>query len=849
MDLILNALRPVLRFNCRHPFLTIIIAVMVAAASAFFASKLTIDTDLANLLPPDHPNVVALDELRERVGGETEMQVVINSPSFEANKALAEDIIPKSMELMYTRGERPYFSRFEYTRDTEVLKEYALYLATDSELDELEFFLEEEIEDAKLEANPFFIDFEDDEDLNDDGDAEESGDSADFIEVYDELIPPEYPVNADSTSLLLRFIPTGSRSDLRFVRHMFRDYETLIAEMNPQSYHPEMVVRAGGRLERHLMEIESIMNDVYSSFSTGIGSVLLVVMLYFFFKTYYNYRKGSQEERKKGFFSHIKRMPVTLAIIGLPLLISLLINFGIAYFALGTLNTMTSVLFVILFGLGIDYGIHFYARYLEQRSSGKSVEASMGDTYISSGRAIMTSAITTALALFVLIYADFRGFSEFGFIAGLGIILAYLAMMYLLPAFIMVFERLGWILVNANAELAQIAREPVEPEMPARPHRYPFAKTIVGLGFAILIFVAFQADKLEFEYDFGKLEPEFEEYDSFRELTSGAEGASGRRNPAYVLADSYEEVEKILAALRQTKEENGEESLIMEVEALQERFPIDEPAEQHKLERLEEIRRLLNDPFLVEQEDDDLDRLRRAAQATEPLDFNRLPDYLTERFVTRDGEIGQFVMIYPKRGMGDGRRSIAFKDEVGRIETADGSVYYSASTSIVAANMLDLMREESFVMVAATFSMIFIMMLVAFRSFRWTLISMLPLVMGLAWLFFLMILFGLSFNFYNLVTLPAILGIGNDNGVHLASRYREEGPKSMWNVLRSTGQHISIGSFTTMLGFAGLLLTTHPGLFSIGLLAVLGIGMTLLAAVTFLPALVQVLEDNGWIRY
>ena len=105
--------------------------------SAFFASRLTIDTDLANLLPPDHPNVLALEELRERVGGETELQVVINSPSFEANKAFAEDIIPKSMELRYERGDRPYFSRYEYTRDTDVLKDYALYLATDSELDEL----------------------------------------------------------------------------------------------------------------------------------------------------------------------------------------------------------------------------------------------------------------------------------------------------------------------------------------------------------------------------------------------------------------------------------------------------------------------------------------------------------------------------------------------------------------------------------------------------------------------------------------------------------------------------------------------------------------------------------------
>lgn len=140
-------------------------------------------------------------------------------------------------------------------------------------------------------------------------------------------------------------------------------------------------------------------------------------------------------------------------------------------------------------------------------------------------------------------------------------------------------------------------------------------------------------------------------------------------------------------------------------------------------------------------------------------------------------------------------------------------------------------------------------MLIAFRSLRWAIIAMLPLLVGLVLLFAIMMLTGMMFNFYNLVVLPAILGIGEDNGVHLASRYREEGKNSMWDVLSSTGQHVTIGSLTTMLGFSGLLFTNHPGLQSLGMMAVVGIGMTLVAALTFLPALIQWLEDTDWIRF
>jgi predicted RND superfamily exporter protein len=63
-------------------------------------------------------------------------------------------------------------------------------------------------------------------------------------------------------------------------------------------------------------------------------------------------------------------------------------------------------------------------------------------------------------------------------------------------------------------------------------------------------------------------------------------------------------------------------------------------------------------------------------------------------------------------------------------------------------------------------------------------------------------------------------------------------------VLRSTGEHVTMGSVTTMIGFAGLLLSFHPGLHSIGELAVAGIGATLLSALIFLPALLQWLEKN-----
>jgi predicted RND superfamily exporter protein len=835
MGKILQFFRPLIKFNASHPFWVLGITVLSAVILGSFAIQLKIDTDLANLLPDRNPHVRALEDLQNTVGGETTMEVAVKSPSFEDNKQFIQDLIQKSLRLYDNGTDNYFFDRAEFRKETDFLRDNALYFATPEELGDIKTYLEDEIQKAKEDSNPFLVNFGEEED-------EESNENiTEFEESYEALIPSEYPISQDSTVALLKLYPTGSKSNLSYLRRMFSSYDSLLTEINPRSYNKQMEVEYGGRLKRHLSEIDSIMGDVFSSFASGISSVLVLVMLYFSFKKYINYRWGDSKEKERSLWEHIIRMPVPIFVIGIPLLISLAWTFGITYFVLGTLNTMTSVLFVILFGIGIDYGIHFYARYIEFRAEGTPIVEALYETYDNTGSAILVSGLTTACSLFVLIFAQFRGFSEFGFIAGSGIILALLCMLFILPSLLVIFERFNWILFNERSDKSNSRSNSLF-------HRFPFARSILVMGLLIAVGVGYNYQSLKFQYDFGDLEPDFPQYEKFNRLQSQV-STSDKRNPAYILADNQQQVIEIMDTLRHRMQTDTTSPTILDVEALPERFPPSDTAAQSKLAEISEVRELLNDPFLREQDDPQLDKLRRAAQTQSRLSVNQIPDYFKSQFVSKDGDIGNFVIVYPSVGLADGRQSIAFKNDVGKVELDSGETFYAASTSIIAAEMLELMRSESPWMVGATFLMVFILMLVSFRSLRWAIVAMLPLLVGLLWLFGIMMLTGMMFNFYNLVVLPAILGIGEDNGVHLAHRYREEGRNSMWDVLSSTGQHVTIGSFTTMLGFSGLLFTNHPGLQSLGTMAVIGIGMTLVAGLTFLPALIQWLEDIDWIRF
>jgi len=836
MDKILNLLRPLLSFNFKHPFIVLGVAVLSAIVASFFAVQLKIDTDLANLLPKKNEHVLALKKLQQTVGGESEMTVAIKSPSFADNKRFAKDLIDQSLKLYDDRTDNYFFDGATFRKDTEVLKENALYFATSRELQDVIEYLQNEIRSSKEEANPFLIDFGDEEEEREVNESDEK--IKGFEESYDALIPSEYEMSPDSTVLLVNFSPTGSKSDLTYLEDMFAAYDSLVTAMEPATYNKKMEVKYAGRLKRHQGQIESIMNDVFRSFATGITSVILLVMLYFFIKKYVNYRRGADKHQNHGFESHLLRIPVPVLLIGLPLIISLAWTFGITYAVLGMLNTMTSVLFVILFGMGIDYGIHFYARYIEFRSDGMSVEQALFETYDNTGSAIAVSGLTTAFSLLILIVAKFRGFSEFGFIAGTGIILALFCMLFVLPALLIIFEKWNWILINENAESHQ-------PKRLFR--RFPYARVVVAVSLLISAVVLFRSPSLSFQYNFGELEPEIEEYNDFRSVASRAE-EEDKRNPAYILADNRQQVLEIVDKLRHKMRTDTTSPTILEVQALPERFPETETEKDKKLENIARIRQLLNDPIIEGQNDEQLDKLRRASQTTEPVNMDEIPDYFKSRFTNNEGEIGNFVIVYPSVGLSDGLKSIAFKEDVGKVTLDSGETFYAASTSIIGAEMLHLMRSESPWMVGATLFMVFLLMLLSFRSLKWTLIAMLPLIVGLLWLFGIMLLFGLMFNLYNLVVLPAILGIGEDNGVHITSRYLEKDKSSMGKVLSSTGQHITIGSLTTMLGFSGLLFINHPGLQSLGMMAVIGIGMTLFTALTFLPALIQWLEDKGWIK-
>lgn len=90
-----------------------------------------------------------------------------------------------------------------------------------------------------------------------------------------------------------------------------------------------------------------------------------------------------------------------------------------------------------------------------------------------------------------------------------------------------------------------------------------------------------------------------------------------------------------------------------------------------------------------------------------------------------------------------------------------------------------------------------------------------------------------------MIIIPAMIGMGVDNSVHVVHRFDEIGRKSIINVLKTSGGAALMASLTTILGYSGMCFTRHPGLSSIGWMAIIGMGTCLLGSLVVLPLLLQ----------
>src|SRR5206468_2711976 len=214
-----------------------------------------------------------------------------------------------------------------------------------------------------------------------------------------------------------------------------------------------------------------------------------------------------------------------------------------------------------------------------------------------------------------------------------------------------------------------------------------------------------------------------------------------------------------------------------------------------------------------------------------PLTTKDLPEALRNRFI---GVTGKYLlMVYPKNDVWQRENQKEFLDQV-------QTIYPNVTgTPVQLYHYTDLLKrsyEE-----AARYSLIAIALLVLihFRSPLSVALALVPVSVGFIWLGGLMGWLNVPLNPANIMTLPLVIGIGVTNGIHILNRFAEEQTPSI--LARSTGKAVFVSGLTTIAGFGSLILAKHRGIQSLGYVMATGVAMCMIAGLTFLPALLNLI--------
>ncbi|RLI74318.1 MFP transporter [Archaeoglobales archaeon] len=132
---------------------------------------------------------------------------------------------------------------------------------------------------------------------------------------------------------------------------------------------------------------------------------------------------------------------ISKAVVPLLAITTVIAIVNIVMYSLGMKQTMVSVTMnSIILGLGIDFSIHVLERYFEERRRFMPIEA-VRRTVERTGKAITTSALTMAGGFGALLLSPFPMMRDFGFLALVAILFSLFAALTVVPAFLMISER------------------------------------------------------------------------------------------------------------------------------------------------------------------------------------------------------------------------------------------------------------------------------------------------------------------------------------------------------------------------------------------------------------------------
>ena len=821
--------------HTRRIYLFIGFYIALVLAMGYAARDLRFDGSLESLLPHDNPHVLAFEQLKQLRSSEGGIDVVLKitpdsldsiresiSQTSELNPLDRDSLIQQFLVQKAADFERTLnkaileegllVSTIEWKRDLHLLQPSIMYLMTNEELDGVSLSISEAIQSKKEEANPFYFSVDQDS-INQKNPSELIAEFTQESMLLDYINNAEiYELSTKEGTLRMSFLLSFTLDEFDALKSTIEKLELLGAEW--QQDNPTMELFWGGNYVHHFNRFNNVTRAVSSAL--WIGLIALFGFLWAYMR-----KVGRGSDLRSA--EILKDMALMIGI----LLSGVVITLGLYSAISAMLNLFVVIIFTVLIGMNLDYLLHMYA--LARRGQPVNWRSTA---------AIRYSALTTTLAISTLLFAQMDGFVQLGTVVVINVPIHFLSSLLFLPMSAAARKH-GMRSQDDEQVDAQDheqdheqnhVHEQVHDQVPYLSNtRFFWWGTAIFL--VLLVGSGFGLQRVVFNTDFTSLEPQ-DMRSEYRHLSRSLEPSDSRFEPSFVLAPDLASTKKMFLEMRERLQaENRGEDLpdIAQVESLAGRLMADSLETANKTQKIEEIQALIqkNKEFTAQLDQTILRYIQWAEQAT-PATLQNMPEYLKNRFYLRNGELAPLLLVYSKTSLSSGEVSMRYLTSSGVLRASDGQEFVAASTQLIAASVLERLMSDTQFLTIVPFGMLFLIVLLLYRNVGYTLLALSPLVVTFMVLLAINSFWNIPLHVYNVVILPIVIGVSIDNGIHLVHSIRAHGQKFARPFVQQTYPVLVSCSFTTVLGFVGLLFVNHPGLVDMGGLAIGAITISVL---------------------
>jgi len=525
---------------------------------------------------------------------------------------------------------------------------------------------------------------------------------------------------------------------------------------------------------------------------------------------------------------------------------------------IGNFSEILQIIPILLIGLGVDYAIHLTSRYREELGEDSmDVVGAAGRATRTVGIALVLATVTTGVGFLTNVFNPITAIADFGVLATVGIGSAFVLMLTVVPAVRILLDRRAERRGDLATEAMGKSSERILPRLMGSTsvlaEKIPAVMLVLALAAGGL--GAYGLTRLSTEFSFTDFLPEDSPLlSTFEVLVDEFGGGLGETTNVLVEGEvaSAEVHNGLVQAWSNLADTNlvlsfgpraAAESPISVIAQMVTPESQGGSAETFHAEFAATAATAGLQPDLTVPAGTNVTALYDAALQANPEGMSR---------VVAKGDDGRYelinVAISTQAGEAGAREiSESLAEDFAPVSSLEGVEATPTNENIISVGVVDALQDSQTSSIAISLVAAMLLLVANFwfavrRPFLGV-ITILPVVLVVLWVFGLMALTGISFNPVTAMIAAIAIGIGVPYTIHITHRYEEDRERfasendAMRSTMTHTGGALAGSAFTTVAGFGILVTSSLKPFQQLGLVTAYAIGGALIAAVFVLPSM------------